>query len=108
MPRRSNNFAQLGGRDSASACGADGRLNSVTRWPHDTRRRAAAAPAGPPPITATSMDVEALDMLEHDLRERSDGRAVGVDVRSGHPDQLLGRCGALVQLVHGDARQALI
>ena len=48
----------LGGRDSASLDEGDPeRENTVTECPQAARRPAAAAPAGPPPMMATSLGV---------------------------------------------------
>lgn len=45
----------LGGTDSASAgWPVGGRLTSATECPHSASRRAAAEPAGPPPMTTAS------------------------------------------------------
>ena len=51
----SNNFAQLGGSETARRWRPRGRVIKLTRWPHDASRRDAAAPAGPPPSTRTSV-----------------------------------------------------
>ena len=45
----------LGGRDSPKEDDdAPGLVRTVTEWPHLESRQAAAAPAGPPPMIATS------------------------------------------------------
>ena len=52
---RSRTLCVLGGRDSASLDdGEPERENTVTECPHAARRPAAVAPAGPPPMMATS------------------------------------------------------
>ena len=54
-PTAARTFLVLGGIDTARGGRRPaGRWSRTTVWPHSRRRRAAVAPAGPPPITATS------------------------------------------------------
>ncbi len=51
----------LGGRDSPKEDDdAPGLVRTVTEWPHLESRQAAAAPAGPPPMIATSTGEESM------------------------------------------------
>ena len=71
-PRRSNRFRQLGGSDSPSDRDRSTVLvKSWTEWPQLASRRAAAAPAGPPPTMTTSIGCGAIAALWPESRSAS-------------------------------------